>query len=639
MGDANKSNPAPLFGGSSSTSLFGSQAGKPATFGFGGTSPFGASQAATSTTPQTSPTKSSTPSFNFISAPGSNNPGGASGTNAPTSSLFGGGNTIGAASSAPKSIFGNPNPATGTTSSAAPSIFGGNSTSNTSNIFGGNSSSNTSNIFGGNSSNPTPATSTSNSNQSTATPAPASKPSLFGNTTGTSMTSSNLFGTPAANSGSAPASTTTSTTFAFGGPPANQPPKDANKSESLFGGLQTPKPAPSTSPSLFGAKPADSSTSNNPQASVNNNAPAAGSATPATTAAASPSLFAPIAPKPSSTSDLPAKPSTPSPFGNMNNSALTIKSTAPVKSSPLAMNSSTTGEGSQANKSATPKPAGTPPATPSTKPNMNLAPSLLKGKTLEDLVARWNSELDERVEDFKHTANEIAAWDQVLIQNGDQISMLYDELQQIEPMQQSIDQTLDYVETQQQELSVALDDYERQLSGSQAQDFSASSTGRTRTAAQEREEAYKTAEEVHVQLNDMASSLGTMIAELNSLAGPGNRIDESSLADGTISSGSSSNEDPIVQIAGILNAHLGSLNWIGEITQELGVKVNELESRVSNTKVEFGLEPSLNHYRQIEFNSDEFNPNLSATVGPSGTSLNSGFGNRIPSGLLSHPRR
>lgn len=258
---------------------------------------------------------------------------------------------------------------------------------------------------------------------------------------------------------------------------------------------------------------------------------------------------------------------------------------------------------------------------------------------MEDLVARWNSELDERVEDFKHTANEIAAWDQVLIQNGDQISMLYDELQQIDPIQSSIDLTLDYVETQQKELSAALEDYERQLSSSQVQDFSATSTGRTRTAAQEREEAYKTAEEVHVQLNDMASSLGTMIAELNSLAGPGNRIDESSanMADGAISSGST-NEDPIVQISGILNAHLGSLNWIGEITQELGAKVNELETRVSNTKVEFGLESNLNHHRQIEFNSDEYNPNTS--IHPlNGSSLNSGLGNRVPSGLLSHPRR
>jgi len=90
------------------------------------------------------------------------------------------------------------------------------------------------------------------------------------------------------------------------------------------------------------------------------------------------------------------------------------------------MNSSTSGEASQANKSTTAKPTtGTPPATPSTKPNINLAPSLLKGKTLEDLVARWNSELDERVEDFKHTANEIAAWDQVLIQNGDQVNNLF----------------------------------------------------------------------------------------------------------------------------------------------------------------------------------------------------------------------
>lgn len=104
--------------------------------------------------------------------------------------------------------------------------------------------------------------------------------------------------------------------------------------------------------------------------------------------------------------------------------------------------------------------------------------------------------------------------------------MLYVELQQIEPIQNSIDQTLDYAESQQKELSTALEDYEQQLSNSQVQDFSATSTGRGCTAAQERKEAYKMAEEVHVQLNDMASSLGTMIAELNSLAGPGNRIDE-----------------------------------------------------------------------------------------------------------------
>ncbi|PLW48264.1 hypothetical protein PCASD_03344 [Puccinia coronata f. sp. avenae] len=95
-------------------------------------------------------------------------------------------------------------------------------------------------------------------------------------------------------------------------------------------------------------------------------------------------------------------------------------------------------------------------------------------------------------------------------------------------------------------------------------------------------------------------------------------------ADGAIDSSASSNEDLIVQISGILNAHLGSLNWIGKILQELGAKVNKLEARVSNTKVEFGLESNLNHHRQIEFNSDEYNPNSSATglLQPAAPSLN-----------------
>ncbi|KAH9466430.1 hypothetical protein MJO28_000990 [Puccinia striiformis f. sp. tritici] len=652
MSDANKPS-APLFGApASGGSMFGNQGGKSTTFPFGGPSSFGASQAAASTTPQSSPSKP-TPaqSFSFSPAAFSSNAGGTSNANTTTSSsLFGGGgNTLGAAPSAPKPLFGNTN--TG---------LAGTASSTTSNLFGSNANSNTSNIFGGGM---TVAGSSSNTNQTT-TAASAAKPSLFGGAPSNPTAGTNLSGNPTpTNTGIAPASNTTGSSFAFGAPAANQPPKDANTPGSIFGGAQAPKPAATTTGSLFGAKPAEATS--NPTPLFGNNLTPAGTSTSTATTAAPPSssLFSSNTLKANPASELPAK-SPATLFGNMN-SGLASKSTAPVKSSPLAMGSSTTttaGEGSSqqtANKPATSfssaikTAAGTPPATPSTtKPNINLAPSLLKGKTLEDLVARWNSELDERVEDFKHTANEIAAWDQVLIQNGDQISMLYEELQQIEPIQNSIDQTLDYVETQQQELSAALEDYERQLSSSnQAQDFSTTSSGRTRTAAQEREEAYKTAEEVHVQLNDMASSLGTMIAELNSLAGPGNKIDESSaLTEGGIPSGSSStsNEDPIVQIAGILNAHLGSLNWIGEITQELGTKVNELESRVSNTKVEFGLESNLannhhNHRQQIEFNnSDESNHHNSlSNVGlNNGSNLHSGFGNsRVHNGLSPYPRR
>lgn len=160
-------------------------------------------------------------------------------------------------------------------------------------------------------------------------------------------------------------------------------------------------------------------------------------------------------------------------------------------------------------------------------------------------------------------------------------------MERIEPIQSSIDQTLDYVETQQAELSAALDDYERQVAAHvpSSQDLATMPGGRARTAAQEREHAYRTAEEVHSQLHDMATSLGAMIAELNTLSGPRS----TALA----AEEEAAEEDPIAQVSGILNAHLSSLNWIGEISQDLGSQVHELERRVSNTRLELGLEPSL----------------------------------------------
>lgn len=622
--DANKNKPGVGSGlfGSTGNNIFGTPASKPSDQpggSFGAPASFNASATASSTTPQSSPAKPSPFGVNLFGNPASGS----------TPIKFGS-TSASAAPSAPKgSIFGG-NPAAATASSNTPNIFSNSASNSTATAATGSF---IPGMFGAKPSNP------ESSSTSVLTANPSSNPSsgpqsgLFGAPTGKTG-STGFFGNTTGGSGS-PAPNAPNLTFSFGASSIGQQTKDSSNAKSIFGGGEAPK-APASTPILFGSKPNDQSNSSNAPVSTTNAATPTSQSTASTSSSGSPSLFAPTASSKTTTSHEPsAKPSS-SLFSAPTSGGLSIKSTAPAKSSPLATNSSVPGESSQSTLASTSKAAGTPPATPSSKPNINLAPSLLKGKTLEDLVTRWNSELDERVEDFKHTANEIAAWDQVLIQNGDQISILYDELQRIEPMQSSIDQTLDFVEAQQQELLTALEEYERQLSSHQAQDFAAA-TGRTRTAAQEREEAYKTAEELHVQLNDMASSLGTMIAELNTLAAPGNRVDESSSLDGAVSS--SSNEDPIVHIAGILNAHLGSLNWISEITQELGSKVNELESRISNTKVEFGLEPNpSNHTRQLEFNSEDFNPSLSSGgVGSLGPSSN--FGHRISSGLLSHPRR
>ncbi|KAH9815188.1 Nsp1-like C-terminal region-domain-containing protein [Melampsora americana] len=460
--------------------------------------------------------------------------------------------------------------------------FGGDQ-SKTSNLFGNSnttqnkslfSSATTPNLFG---------TSTNTAGSTT----PQTSPTKPSNLLGTSSTSTSLFGTP---SNTAPTSSTPPT-FAF--PPTNVTQNQQSSTTT----------APSTNtPSLFGATPGASGQTGGllGAKSSTSSAPTSTSlfGTPGTASSSSNSLFAGQASQqpPQATaatgssgtaqSNDPKAPLSAPPAGGLFGAK--AASTLPAKPSPLASKDSSSVESSSTpalNLKSSTATAQTP-----TKASVGLsAPSLLRGKTMEDLVSRWTAELNERTADFKHMADEIAAWDQVLIQNGDQISNLYSELQRIEPIQTSIDQTLDHVETQQAELSAALDDYERQLSTHlpPTQDLAALPGQRARTAAQEREQAYKLAEDVHGQLNDMATSLGAMISELNTLSGP--RSVSTTEESGALA-GTPTEEDPIAQVAGILNAHLTSLNWVGEITQDLGSKLGELERRVTNTKVEFGLE-------------------------------------------------
>lgn len=66
-------------------------------------------------------------------------------------------------------------------------------------------------------------------------------------------------------------------------------------------------------------------------------------------------------------------------------------------------------------------PPGTTPATApaSTGP----PPSLLRGKTLEEIVAKWNSDLNVRSREFTRMANEVAVWDMVLMENSEKVRL------------------------------------------------------------------------------------------------------------------------------------------------------------------------------------------------------------------------
>ena len=47
---------------------------------------------------------------------------------------------------------------------------------------------------------------------------------------------------------------------------------------------------------------------------------------------------------------------------------------------------------------------------------------MLRGKTIEEIVNKWSSDLETHVKEFSRLAGEIAVWDRALIDNGNTVS-------------------------------------------------------------------------------------------------------------------------------------------------------------------------------------------------------------------------
>ena len=48
-------------------------------------------------------------------------------------------------------------------------------------------------------------------------------------------------------------------------------------------------------------------------------------------------------------------------------------------------------------------------------------PSMLRGKTLEEIINKWTADLDANVGEFNTFAAEVAVWDRALIENGNNV--------------------------------------------------------------------------------------------------------------------------------------------------------------------------------------------------------------------------
>jgi len=53
------------------------------------------------------------------------------------------------------------------------------------------------------------------------------------------------------------------------------------------------------------------------------------------------------------------------------------------------------------------------------------APSMLKGKTLEEIVNRWSDDLQTSTSEFAKFAGEVAVWDRALIENGNNVCVFF----------------------------------------------------------------------------------------------------------------------------------------------------------------------------------------------------------------------
>jgi len=208
---------------------------------------------------------------------------------------------------------------------------------------------------------------------------------------------------------------------------------------------------------------------------------------------------------------------------------------------------------------------------------------MLRGKTIEEIVNKWSTDLETNVKDFTRLAGEIAVWDRALIDNGNtvsypnaiemslpiarlQISALFQHVMLAEREQSDLEQSLKHAEEQQTELASTLDVYEKyanELFDSQSGGLRALDVG---PADAERDKQYSLAADLNSHLDDLSRSLTQMIDSVNYISEPGNEATKK--------------DAPLDQIASILSSHLESLQWIDGAVREVDSKVTDVEKRI-----------------------------------------------------------
>ncbi|KAJ7068148.1 nuclear pore glycoprotein p62 [Mycena amicta] len=465
------------------------------------------------------------------------------------------------------SVFGSSSPfGTPANAPAAPAsggLFGGNPTPSTTTPSGG--------LFGASASAPKPTTSFFANPAPSSNPSAPQPPSLFGAPAQPAASGSLLGAAKPAEQPKPPLFGQPSTTAAPAAASAfTLPTKPAETTTSLFG---KPADAPaSSSPFTLGTSPAPASGGlfGKPAAATTTPAPAAGSlfGKPATATPAATTSTTPAAPA-FSLGGAKDGAATTSLFGSTLSKPEEKKDAPASTTAPTLLPTFSLGGDKTAPTSTAPAVAVAPP-------------SMLRGKTIEEIVNKWSTELETHVREFNKFAGEVAVWDKTLLENANNFGALYSHVLAAEREQNDIDQSLEHIEQQQRDLSATLDAYEKatqEVFGANGGNLRAMDTGPADT---ERDKNYMLATELHTQLDDISGSLTQMIDSVNGLSLSPNL--------------EASNENPMTQIAQILGSHLESLQWIDGAVREVEGKVSEVEKKIKDS----GYGPSTNNSNGIK---------------------------------------
>lgn len=210
----------------------------------------------------------------------------------------------------------------------------------------------------------------------------------------------------------------------------------------------------------------------------------------------------------------------------------------------------------------------------------------MKNKTMDEIITRWATDLSKYQKEFKSQAAKVAEWDRLLVENGEKIQKLYTSTYEAEKASNEIERQLSGVESQQDELTAWLDQYEAQLEelfkkqqlGSGGESKAAGGVGDGLGPDQERERTYKLAEKLTDRLDEMGKDLAKMIKEINDMTG-------------TLSKGSKP-DDPLSQIVRVLNGHLHQLQWIDQNAADLQAKVAAAQKATSGMGAHHGVNES-----------------------------------------------